>query len=156
MSMIIPTFEEIKTLEVTSAAFADGGFIPEKYTCDGMNVNPPLSIKKLPENTQSLVILVEDPDAPYRNFIHWVVWNVPTTRKITENFSKGIQGYNDFKLKEYRGPCPPKGTHQYHFKIYALDAVLDTNSSGSICWLEKEIGLHLLAFGELTCLYRRK
>jgi hypothetical protein len=98
--------------------------IPEKYTCAGENVNPPLEINDIPDNTKSLVLIVDDPDAPGGTFTHWVVYNMDPIKKIEEDSIPGTQGLNDFKKADYRGPCPPNGEHQYFFKLYALDTKL--------------------------------
>src|SRR5215831_1535953 len=114
----------IKNLEIQSAAFASNGHVPSKYTCDGENVNPPLEISDIPEDTKSLALIVEDPDAPGGLFIHWLLWNLSPDEQIPERTNEGVSGINDFGRTGYGGPCPPSGTHHYHFKIYALDMEL--------------------------------
>ncbi|MGZ3919801.1 MAG: YbhB/YbcL family Raf kinase inhibitor-like protein [Bacteroidia bacterium] len=141
--------EDIKTLAITSTAFSDGEYIPEKYTCDGRNVNPPLSIDKLPYETQSLVLIVEDPDAVVRTWTHWLVWNIPSTTKIKEDSVPGIEGVTDFGFQHYHGPCPPSGIHHYHFKVYALDTILETPAGSEKHEVEKQMAKHIIAFGEL-------
>src|ERR1044072_9586498 len=108
-------------LTVTSNAFSQGGQIPKKYTCEGENVNPSLRIGDYPEETKSLVIIVEDPDAPSGLFTHWLVWNITPNEAIAENYIPGINGRNSFGKTGYGGPCPPSGSHRYYFKVYALD-----------------------------------
>ena len=147
---------EIKALEISSPAFADGSFIPEKYTCDGENINPPIDIHKLPKETKSLVLIIEDKDAPIRSWIHWLVWNIPTTTKIKENNVPGKEGINDFRQKRYGGPCPPSGTHRYFFKIYALDDLLYLNLPITKVELEKAMGSHIIGYGELIGLYHKQ
>lgn len=146
---------DFKALSITSAAFAHKGKIPGKYTCDGEDINPPLDIAELPEKAKSLVIIVEDPDAPSGSWLHWLVWNIPVTHHIGENEVPGDQGQNDFGRNTYGGPCPPSGTHRYFFKIYALDDLLDLPDGSLRKDVEEAMRDHIVAFGELVGLYRR-
>lgn len=110
-------------MQLSSSAFSEGESIPAKYTCDGENVSPPLEISDIPENAQSLVLIMDDPDAPAGTWVHWVVYGIdPSTTKIEENSNQlaGI-GYNSWNKLEYGGPCPPSGEHRYFFKLYAID-----------------------------------
>ena len=143
-------------LVVSSAAFEEGGHIPAQYTCDGMNINPPLQISHLPEEALSLALIVDDPDAPGGTWVHWVVWNIPLTHHIKENCIHGIEGMNDFGKHHYGGPCPPSGTHRYYFKVYALDCIPDLPAITRKEGLEKAMSGHILGFGVLTGLYSRK
>ena len=145
----------MKKLTITSPAFENNGFIPSKYTCDGNDVNPPLKIEGVPEGTQSLVLIVDDPDAPMGTWDHWIVWNIPPLEKIEENSVPGVEGLNDFNRHSYGGPCPPSGTHRYFFKVYALDAKLDLDSSSRKKNLERAMEGHILAKGEIVGLYSR-
>jgi hypothetical protein len=114
------------TLKLSSPAFGNNGEIPQKYTCDGDDVNPPLQISGIPEGTQSLVLIVDDPDAPLKTWTHWVVYNIPPgTTSIPENsFPQNAKhGINTGGSTEYSGPCPPSGTHRYIFKLYALNTI---------------------------------
>ena len=147
---------DYKKLEIFSSSFRSGELIPARYTCDGMNINPPIEIRNLPLQTRSLALIVEDPDAPKGTWIHWVVWNIPVRQHIKENCVPGIEGVNDFKQYHYGGPCPPAGTHRYYFKVYALDTMLDIPHTSTKELLEKEMSEHILAFGELMGLYKRK
>lgn len=147
--------EDIKTLYITSMAFESQTYIPVEYTCDGKNINPPITVKNIPEETKSLVLIVEDPDAPTKNWVHWVVWNIPPSGKIKENSIPGTEGINDFGKHHYGGPCPPSGTHHYHFKIYALDDLLNLDSGATKQEVEKAMSSHIIAFGELVGIYRR-
>src|SRR6266536_6614208 len=111
-------------MKITSSAFQEGSDIPSKFSRDGGNVNPPLRLEGAPTNAKSLVLIVDDPDAPGGLFTHWLVWNIdPKTTEIAENsVPKGaLQGTNDFPGRGYDGPQPPSGTHRYYFKIFALD-----------------------------------
>ena len=103
----------MKELRITSLVFEKNGFIPVKYTCDGDDVNPPLKIEGIPEGTQSLVLIIDDPDAPMGTWDHWVVWNILPVEKIEEDSVPGMEGLNDFNQHSYGGPCPPSGTHRY-------------------------------------------
>jgi Raf kinase inhibitor-like YbhB/YbcL family protein len=146
-------------LKITSPAFPHDGMIPSKFTCDGADVSPPLSIVNIPEKTRSLALIVDDPDAPVGTWVHWVVWNIAAgTKKIPEaSVSPGaIQGTNDFGKQRYGGPCPPSGTHRYFFKLYALDAPLVLKSGATKVQIEEAMKGHVLAQTELIGLYRRK
>jgi Raf kinase inhibitor-like YbhB/YbcL family protein len=146
----------METLSVKSSAFENNKLIPAKYTCDGDNVNPPLTIESAPEETRSIVLIVDDPDAPVGTWNHWLVWNIPpTTRKIEENTAPGTEGISTSRKHAYGGPCPPSGTHRYFFKVYALDTKLDLNPNSKKKDVEKAMEGHILAKGELLGLYRR-
>jgi Raf kinase inhibitor-like protein, YbhB/YbcL family len=147
---------DYKLLKVSSSAFKNNEFIPLKYTCDGVNVSPPLDIDNIPEEAKSLCIVVDDPDAPAKIWVHWIMWNIPVTHHLRENEAHGLQGMNDFNKKYYGGPCPPGGTHRYFFKVYALDCTIDLPVTSTKHNLEKAISGHILAFGELIGLYKRK
>jgi Raf kinase inhibitor-like YbhB/YbcL family protein len=147
---------DYKQLKVSSTAFKSEDMIPSKYTCDGSNINPPLDIENIPEEAKCLSLIVDDPDAPAGIWVHWVVWNIPVTHHIKENKVHGAEGINDFQQHHYGGPCPPSGTHRYFFKVYALDALLDLPSKTNKLQLEKTMSEHIIAFGELVGLYKRK
>jgi Raf kinase inhibitor-like YbhB/YbcL family protein len=142
-------------LYLTSPAFQHGDRIPPRYTCDGENISPPLEIRNLPKYTESLVIIVEDPDAPRGIWTHWLVWNVPPSNLIEEGEVPGIQGTNDFGKLHYGGPCPPQGTHHYYFKVYALDVMLNIKEGTGKQGLLRVLGPHVLATGELMGVYNR-
>ncbi len=145
----------MKELSVKSDAFENNTLIPSKYTCDGDNVNPLLTINGVPEETKSLVLIVDDSDAPMGTWDHWVVWNIPPVDKIEENTAPGTEGMNSARKRSYGGPCPPWGTHRYFFKVYALDMKLDLNPNSHKKHVEKAMQGHILAKGELVGLYRR-
>lgn len=146
----------IATLRITSNSFKNRGPIPAKYTCDGLNVNPPLRVDNVPDGTESLAIIVDDPDAPRGTFTHWMIWNIHPSVFIDEGFSdQGIEGINDFGKHEYMGPCPPNGTHRYIFKIYALNSTLDLNHNSRKDALEHAMRDKVLAYGELTGFYEK-
>jgi Raf kinase inhibitor-like YbhB/YbcL family protein len=145
----------MKELTIRSPVFENNRLIPAKYTCDGEDVNPPLTIDGAPDETKSIVLVVDDPDAPMGTWDHWIVWNIPPMKKIEENTVPGTEGINDFRKHSYGGPCPPSGTHRYFFKVYALDAKLDLSSNSRKKHVEKTMQGHILAKGELVGLYRR-
>jgi len=146
----------MKELTITSPAFENNKSIPSKYTCDGDDVNPTLNIEGIPKETKSMVLIVDDPDAPMGTWDHWIVWNIPPTNKIEENSVPGTEGLNDFRKHSYGGPCPPSGTHRYFFKIYALDTKLDLNPNSRKKDVENAMKDHILAKGELVGLYSRR
>jgi hypothetical protein len=145
-----------KTLKVKSTAFTNDQPIPAMYTCEGDNINPPLSVDDIPENTKSLALILDDPDAPKGTFVHWVMWNIPVERTIAENSAPGVQGANGRKESRYTGPCPPSGTHHYHFKFFALDTKLDLKEGSDKPALLRAMDGHILASGELIGLYQKK
>ena len=142
-------------LVITSPVFDNNGFVPSKYTCDGDDVNPPLRIEGIPKETESLVLMVDDPDAPMGTWDHWIVWNISPIEKINENSIPGTEGLNDFNKHSYGGPCPPSGTHRYFFKVYALDTKLTLNPNSRKKNVERAIEGHILAKGEIIGLYKR-
>jgi Raf kinase inhibitor-like YbhB/YbcL family protein len=147
------------TLKISSSAFAHNGSIPSKYTCDGADVSPPLAIESVPPEVKSLVLIVDDPDAPVGTWVHWVVWNIsPATKEIKENSVPpgASQGMTDFRKQKYGGPCPPSGTHRYFFKLYALDSLLTLSSNSTKTTVEGAMKGHILAQTELIGLYSRK
>ena len=146
-------------MKVTSSAFQEGGNIPSKFTCDGTDVNPALRFEGAPAEAKSLVLIVDDPDAPVGLFTHWLVWNIdPKRTEIAENSSPGgaAQGTNDFPKKGYGGPCPPPGTHRYYFKAYALDQTLDLKPGAKRAEVEAAMRGYMIAQGELMGRYSRK
>ena len=144
-----------KTLTVKSSAFSQNGFIPSEYTCAGSNVNPELTIGDIPEETKSLAIIVEDPDAMIGTFDHWIMWNIPVANKIEKNSAPGVQGKNGKHENKYAGPCPPSGLHHYHFKIYAVDSMLELKASADKKELLTAMNGHILASGELIGLFKK-
>lgn len=113
-------------MKINSTVFFNEGRIPSKYTCDGINTNPPLSISGIPSRAKSLVLIMYDEDSDPEDFSHWVNFNIkPSVNEIEENFEEGKQGFNDFNSKDYKGPCPPLGEddHTYVYKVYAINTV---------------------------------
>ncbi len=143
-------------MKIESPSFRNNEMIPSKYTCDGANVNPPLLISGTPEDAKSLVLIVDDPDAPSKTWVHWVVWNIdPNTKEIPENTipEGAVEGMTDFGKQGYGGPCPPSGIHHYHFKIYALDITISLDSSASVVDIKEAMQGHILDSAELIGLY---
>ncbi|WP_445927562.1 YbhB/YbcL family Raf kinase inhibitor-like protein [Leptodesmis sp.] len=151
------------TMKLESPAFSANGLIPSEYTCDGKNISPPLTWTEIPTGTQSLALIVDDPDAPRGTFVHWVVYNLPAT--LTElpahvtmetDLAGGLQGKNDFRSLGYGGPCPPSGTHRYFFKLYALDQPLRLPAGASKAQVLTTAEGHILASAELIGRYHRR
>lgn len=143
------------TLTVTSPSFKHNELIPAKYTCSGQEINPELNVSGIPQTAKSLTLIMDDPDAPNGGFDHWIMYNIPVQTTITENSAPGKQAKNGKKENKYAGPCPPTGTHHYHFKFYALDKELDLKDDVTKRDLEKAMEGHILAKGELVGLYRK-
>ena len=147
------------SISITSPSFQSGGDIPTKFTCNGTNVSPELQISSVPNEAKSLVLIVDDPDAPRGLFTHWIVWNIdPKTTRMAENSAPtaGVQGINDFGKRNYGGPCPPSGTHRYFFKIFALDTKLELKPGARRAELDAAMRGHTLAQGELMGRYSHK
>jgi Raf kinase inhibitor-like YbhB/YbcL family protein len=154
-------------LKFTSKAFSPGGSIPAVYTCDGLNIPPPLEWSDLPAGTKSLAVVVDDPDAPdpkapERTWVHWVLYNIPpSVQKLEEGETPSDlppgtrQGLNDWKHTGYGGPCPPVGRHRYVHKLYALDTMLPDLNEPTKAELEATMEGHVLARGELIGTYER-
>ncbi|MFH1408827.1 MAG: YbhB/YbcL family Raf kinase inhibitor-like protein [Nanoarchaeota archaeon] len=149
-------WQGITEMKLTSSAFEYGGSIPEQYTCDGRNINPPLKMDDFPSETRSFALIMEDPDAPVGTFVHWIVWDLsPESRGIPEKAQLLNQGMTSFNTPGYGGPCPPSGTHRYFFKVYALDTQLNLPSVTRKNHLEQAMQGHILAEAELMGTYER-
>ncbi|MFH1354744.1 MAG: YbhB/YbcL family Raf kinase inhibitor-like protein [Candidatus Omnitrophota bacterium] len=143
-------------MQITSPEFKHNQSIPSKFTCQGDDLNPALIIENTPKGSQSLVLIVDDPDAPRGNWDHWIVYDIePGILRIEEDSIPGKQGVNDFKRLDYGGPCPPSGTHRYFFKIYALDTMLNLEEGVSKQELEDAMQGHILDKAELVGLYKK-
>lgn len=145
-------------MQLSSPVFENQQSIPPKYTCDGENISPPLNIMEAPQNTVSLALVVDDPDAPRGTWVHWVLWNIdPSIEGIDENtVPKGsTQGSTDFGETAWGGPCPPGGSHRYFFKLYALDAKLELPTGTTKAELEVAMEGHILETAELIGIYQR-
>ena len=153
-------------MKLSSTAFAHQGEIPERYTCEGEDIAPALAWSELPAGTQTLALIVDDPDAPdpaapKMTWVHWVLYDVPPTASGLPE--KGLplpagthEGVNDWKRTGYGGPCPPIGRHRYFFKLYALDAVLPDLQQPTKPQLEKAMQGHVLAQAELIGTYQKR
>jgi Raf kinase inhibitor-like YbhB/YbcL family protein len=145
-------------MTITSTAFQHNEYIPSEYTCDGINHNPPLTFSKVPKEAKSLVLIVEDPDAPSQEFTHWLVYNIPpATIQILENQVPlgSTLGMTDFGKAEYGGPCPQSGTHRYFFGLYALDTILDLPEGASKEKVQEAMKDHIIESAELIGLYKK-
>lgn len=155
------------TLSLTSSAFDNGEEIPSKYTCEGENISPPLAWAGVPEQAQSLVLIVDDPDAPDPRspkitWVHWVVYNIPVD---TTGFSQSAslrslpsgseEGINDWKNQGYGGPCPPIGRHRYYHKLYALDTPLKKLTNPTKANVLAAMDGHLIAEALLIGTYKK-
>jgi hypothetical protein len=146
-------------LTVSTPAFKDGLAMPHTYTCDGQDVNPEIIIEGTPKETKSLVLIVDDLDAPNGDWVHWLLFNIdPSTMRIPENSvpEGALQGTNTFGDAVYEGPCPPLGpVHHYYFKAYALDTMLDIPGGAEKEELLQAMGEHILAEGQVMGIYGR-
>jgi Raf kinase inhibitor-like YbhB/YbcL family protein len=155
--------EKTMSIQLTSVAFKEGQPIPRQYTCDGVNVSPPLEWAGVPKTAKTIAIIVDDPDAPAGTWVHWVLYNLPAENiGMVENLpatetlkAGGFQGKNDFEKIGYGGPCPPSGTHRYFLKIYALDADLPLKAGATKAEVEKAMAGHIVGQGQLMGTYRR-
>lgn len=155
----VPTPHASKTIAVSSTAFAEGGTIPRRYTCDGENVSPPLDFDGVPGDAAELVVLVEDTDAPHGTFVHWVVWGIDpheTTLGTGELPNGAEQGRNGFGKRGYGGPCPPKGKpHRYVFSVFAADTKPILPKDASADEVKRALTGHAAAYGTLVGHYGR-
>jgi Raf kinase inhibitor-like YbhB/YbcL family protein len=151
-------------MELRADAFADGTKIPKRFTGDGGDVSPALRWGAPPQGTRSFAMVLDDPDAPGRTWVHWILYGLPETeRELAENLPPGPdlpsgarQGRNDFGGLGYGGPCPPRGSaHRYCFRLYALDVSLKLRAGATRVELDRAMRGHILAQAELTGRYRR-
>jgi Raf kinase inhibitor-like YbhB/YbcL family protein len=152
---------------LTSPAFANNGNIPAQYTCDGVDISPPLSWSDAPQGTRSFALIVDDPDAPDPKapkvtWVHWVIYNIPAdVQSLPEDAARhGLpagaqQGLNDSKRVGYSGPCPPLGRHRYFHKLYALDTVLQDLGHPTKAQLLSAMQGHVLAEAQLVGTYEK-
>lgn len=146
-------------ISLSTRSFTDGGVIPEKFTCDGDDQSPEFTFSRLPENTKSIAIILEDESIKPTHLTHWLVFNFNSDFNIissTTAWQNGYVGVNDFGNKEYNGPCPLDGkTHKYTFKIYALNFVIGSENQNRVSF-EKAISGHVLSTGSISATYTRK
>jgi Raf kinase inhibitor-like YbhB/YbcL family protein len=157
-----------KIMELSSSTFAPNADIPRVYTCEGSDQSPPLAWSGMPAGTQSLALIVDDPDAPdpaapRMTWVHWVLYNIPPgTPGLAAGASRAKlpdgarEGLNDWKRAGWGGPCPPIGRHRYVHKLYALDTVLPALQPATKAALEKAMQGHILARSELVGYYRKQ
>ena len=148
-------------LKLTSPVFHDKGKIPRQYTRDGQDISPPLMWKIVPQGTESLALICEDPNAPHSNWIHWVLYNIPSHLRQIEEGGKNLPqsvlvGKNSWNVISYNGPNPPYGIHHYIFTLYALDTVLQLAKGVTSTELRQAMQGHILAESTLTGLYSAK
>jgi Raf kinase inhibitor-like YbhB/YbcL family protein len=165
-ALIILCGNAAMAMTLNSPAFQQNGHIPSKYTCEGEDVSPPLAWEGVPNGAKSLVLIIDDPDAPDPKapkmvWVHWVVYNIPPdTKSLPENVGKArlpqsaLLGLNDFKKTGYGGPCPPIGRHRYFHKLYALDITLDLRGATK-SQIERAMRGHVLANAELIGTYQK-
>jgi len=150
-------------MQIKSSAFKSGARIPAKYTCDGVDVSPPLAWGKLPAGTKYLALICDDPDAPMGTWVHWVIYDIPANitslpeklPPLKEVTNGAKQGMNDFRAIGYGGPCPPSGEHRYFFKLYALDGPTGLKPGATKAQLLAAMKGHILAEAELVGKYKR-
>ena len=142
-------------MKVTSTDFKNNEFIPKKFSGEGQDINPALVFENIPKAAQSLVLIVDDPDAPVGLWTHWVVYDIPVTAAIAEDTIPGKQGLNTAGELKYHGPMPPSGTHRYFFKIFALDTKLGLPEGARREAVEKAMQGHMLDKAEIIGLYKR-
>ncbi len=145
----------MQRLTVSSPEFEDNGWIPRIYSCEGNGTNPPLKVRSVPAEAKSLVLILEDPDAPGGTFDHWVLWNIDTKGDITTDSQPGVSGLNSKGQIGYTPPCPPDGAHRYIFIVYALDKTLDLQQGSSKKQLLESIEASVIAKGILTGRYEK-
>jgi Raf kinase inhibitor-like YbhB/YbcL family protein len=153
------------SLKIVSRAFTHGKFIPDKYTCNGKNVSPPLEWTDVPNATKELVLIVDDPDAPSGTFVHWLLYGIqPAESALDEGVSAETaslpngarQGLNGFHKIGYAGPCPPSGTHRYYFHLYAIDSNLNLSPKANREQVDEASKQHILEEAELMGYYAKK
>ena len=156
------------SMHITSSSFPHDGVIPVRHTCEGHDISPELFWTEVPEAAKSLVLIVDDPDAPdpaapKRTWVHWVLYNIPVNAGgLTEAIEATLlpagtlQGLNDWQRTGYGGPCPPIGNHRYFFKLYALDTVLPDLKLPTKAKLEQAVQGHVIASSELIGRYQKR
>jgi Raf kinase inhibitor-like YbhB/YbcL family protein len=159
------TKETTMTLRITSTAFAEGAPIPGKYTCEGEDLSPPLAWSGAPDGTESLVLIVDDPDAPdpkapRMTWVHWVLYDLPPSSTGLAEGAAALpagakSGLNDWKRTGYGGPCPPIGRHRYFHKLYALDTKLSDLAKPTKAEVEAAMRGHVLAEAQLMGTYQK-
>lgn len=148
-------------MKLTSSAFSDGGIIPSRYTCEGKNINPPLTITGVPSNAKALVLIMDDPDVPphlrTEPWDHWIIFNMPpSTQQIAENSKPGgVFGKTTYGHTQYGGPCPPDREHRYFFKLYAIDCLLPLKTGVTKKEVEAAMQGHIIASSQMIGRYEK-
>ncbi len=145
-------------MKIESTSFEANGMIPEIYSCKGTDISPELHWDEVPPKVKSFSLLMDDPDAPVGDWVHWILTNIaPNTRQIIENSkpAEAIIGINSWKKNTYGGPCPPSGTHRYFFKLYALDILLDQKKKYTKAELLSAMKNHILAEASLMGKFKK-
>ncbi len=154
----------MEKISVLAEGFNEGDTIPDEFTCNGKNISPSISWKGIPAGTESITLIMDDPDAPRGTFVHWVIYNMPArTRDLPKGMPNNktladgsMQGMTDFGRPGYGGPCPPPGKpHRYFFKVYALDMKINLPAGASKSQVESAMKGHILAEGVLMGKYQR-
>ncbi len=150
-------------MKILSPAFADGDYIPQKYTCDGEGISPPLEFREVPEEAVSLVLWMEDPDVPREiradgKWQHWLVWNLDSRLEGVDEGEEpaGVHGLTTSGTLDYVPPCPPDREHRYFFRLYALDTSLDLPEGSTIDQLLQAMDGHIIAQAEMFGRYDRR
>ena len=162
-AQIVNSSIDMNYIGIKTPAFVPNGMIPSKFTCDGENISPCLNWAAVPEGTKSLALIMDDPDAPNGDWVHFILFNIPPeTRQLAENFQVSNKphpamkaGINSSRKLNYHGPCPPSGIHRYFFKIYALDIMLNQPEGTTKKDLLLAMEGHILSKGELIGRYQR-
>ncbi|MFC1749782.1 YbhB/YbcL family Raf kinase inhibitor-like protein [Pseudomonadota bacterium] len=147
-----------QNMKLSSSAFENDSDIPSQYTCDGQDINPNLKVEDVPQDAVSLVLIVDDPDAPVGDWVHWTLWSIPADiSEISENSVPhgATEGLTDFGRSGWGGPCPPSGTHRYYFKLFALDIDLILDHSAKKADILDAMKGHIVDQTELIGLYQR-
>lgn len=145
-------------MQLSSPSFTNNSAIPAKFTCQGQNINPELQISGVTSEAKSIALIMDDPDAPNGDFVHWVIWNIPVeTESIPEHASAkfATQGNNSTSTQQYMGPCPPTGIHRYFFRLYALSEILDIPATSTKADLLKAMQGKIIDETQLMGTYRK-
>ena len=148
--------ESNATFSLMSRAFSNGSMIPSEYTCDGKDIMPPLLISNIPQGTDSLVLIIDDPDAPFGTFLHFFGWNLPVNGTLPDKVPVKYEAKNGFGKSGYNGPCPPSGTHHFRFSVFAVSTVYDAQPASSLAEFERTQKEYIRGKAQLIGLYSRK
>ena len=154
----IKSVNETINMKIESNVFENNKMIPTQYTCYGEGSQIPISISGVPENAKNLALIVDDPDAPNGEFVHWVIWNIPpeTLTIVDNDLSQAVEGYTSLDKPGFVAPCPPSGIHHYNFNLYALDSTLSIVKSSDKADLIKAMERHIVDRATLVGLYGRE